>query len=271
VSTLRRIPLTVWTLERFGLTLEGIRRRVANGDAPRVLCVSLPKAGTHLLERAVCLHPRLYRRIVPTITARGLDRRGGPDRFLGRLSPGQVVIGHLPYTKDLFDTVTARGLRPVFMTRDPRDIAVSQVRYVVGRPDHWAHALFIDRTPTERIRLAIVGDTKGGLRSLAERLAQYEGWLRPGVEVIRFEDLVGPNGGGDRARQREAVVDLYTFLGVSSDPTLVDDVASRLFSEQSPTFRKGTIGQWRESFDDELTSVARELAGAQIERYGYEP
>lgn len=271
MSTLRRIPLTHWTFERFGLTPAGLRRRVANGGSPRVLCVSLPKAGTHLLERAVCLHPQLYRRLAPTITARELQRRGGPQRFFDRVAPGQVVMGHLPYADDLFDSIVARGLAPVFMTRDPRDIAVSQVRYVVARDDHWAHELFVGRTPHERLRLAIAGDLDGGLRSLAERLTQYEGWLRPGVEVVRFEDLVGPQGGGDAARQHETVSDLYRFLEVSADSALVDDVCGRLFSDQSPTFRKGTIGQWRESFDDELTALARELAGEQIARYGYEP
>jgi hypothetical protein len=270
VSTLRRIPLTRWTFERFGLTPSGIGRRFASGGAPRVLCVSLPKAGTHLLERAICLHPRLYRKLAPTITAPELRRRGGADRLFGHVAAGQVVVGHLPYADDLFDTLGVRRIAPVFMTRDPRDIAVSQVRYVVSRDDHWAHELFAVRTPHDRLRLAITGDREGGLRSLAERLQQYDGWLRPEVEVVRFEDLVGAQGGGDAGRQRETVSDLYRFLGVSDDASLLDDVCARLFSDQSPTFRKGTIGQWRESFDDELTELARELAGEEIARYGYE-
>jgi hypothetical protein len=266
---LRRAPLNRWTLGRFGLTPAGLRLRMSNPGAPRVLCISFPKAGTHLLERAVCLHPVLYRRLAPTISRRELRRRGGAERFLPRLSPGQVLMAHLPFDQGLLDVATRSGIRPVFMVRDPRDIVISQVRYAVDRPDHWAHDIFAPLSPRERLRLAVVGSREGGPRSLAERLAQYEGWLRPGVEVIRFEDLVGAQGGGDRSRQREVVVDLYRFLGVATGDALVDEVCRELFSDESPTFRKGTIGQWRDVFDEELTTLVTEEAGELIERYGY--
>lgn len=240
-----------------------------NPGAPRVLCVSLPKAGTHLLERAVCLHPALYRRLAPTINGKELRRRGGAQRFLSHLAPGQVVVSHLRFDPELVEVSRDLGVRPVFMIRDPRDVVISQVRYVVSRRDHWAHDLFESRSPYERLRLAIVGDRERHLPSLAERLAAYEGWLRSDVFLLRFEDLVGEAGGGDAARQIEVVADLYRFLGVVYDDARVADVCGRLFSNESPTFRKGTIGQWREVLDDDLTDLIRELAGSQLERYGY--
>ena len=40
-----------WTLERFGFTPAKLARRAAPGKGPKVFCVSVPKAGTHLLER----------------------------------------------------------------------------------------------------------------------------------------------------------------------------------------------------------------------------
>jgi sulfotransferase 6B1 len=236
-----------------------------------VLCISLPKAGTHLLERAVCLHPRLYRKLVPTITDRELQRRGGAERFLAKLAPGQVVMAHLRFDPDLPDVLARLRIRPVFMVRDPRDVVVSQVRYATGRRDHWAHDLFVSLPPRERLRLAIVGDRDGGLRSLAERLAAYEGWLLSDVAIVRFEDLVGAEGGGDRSRQRDTVGELYRRLGIAADAALVDSVCERLFSSESPTFRKGTIGQWRDVFDDDLTALVRDVAGEELARYGYAP
>jgi Sulfotransferase domain len=268
---LRKIPLNRWTFERFGLDPSGIRLRIANGGAPKVLCVSLPKAGTHLLERAICLHPRLYRKLVPTITGRELRRRGGPDRFFGRLRPGQVVMAHLRYDPLVPDLLATNGVRPVFMIRDPRDVVVSQVRYALGRPDHWAHDLFTDAPAHAQLRLAIEGDPSRGLRSLADRLDAFSGWLRDDVALVRFEDLIGAEGGGSAERQREVVAAVYRFIGVDADPALVDDVSRRSFSPDSPTFRKGAIGGWRSVFDDELTTLVRDLAGDQIARFGYEP
>jgi hypothetical protein len=236
---LRKIPLNRWTFERFGLDPSGVRLRIANPGAPKVLCISLPKAGTHLLERAICLHPRLYRKLVPTITGRELRRRGGAERFFGRLRPGQVVMAHLRYDARVPELLAAHGVRPIFMIRDPRDVVVSQVRYALGRPDHWAHA--------------------------------FAGWMRDDVALVRFEDLIGVEGGGSAERQREVVADVYRFVGVDAEPTLVDDVSRRSFSADSPTFRKGAIGGWRAVFDDELTALVHDLAGEQIARFGYEP
>lgn len=268
---MRKIPLNRWTFERFGLDPSGVRLRIANPGAPKVLCISLPKAGTHLLERAICLHPRLYRKLVPTITGRELRRRGGAERFFGRLRPGQVVMAHLRYDARVPELLAAHGVRPIFMIRDPRDVVVSQVRYALGRPDHWAHELFADAPAHEQLQLAIEGDPGRGLRSLADRLDAFAGWMRDDVALVRFEDLIGVEGGGSAERQREVVADVYRFVGVDAEPTLVDDVSRRSFSADSPTFRKGAIGGWRAVFDDELTALVHDLAGEQIARFGYEP
>lgn len=267
-----RVPLNLWTLERFGLTPAGIGRRLVNPAAPRVLCVSVPKSGTHLLERALCLHPQLARKLIGTITLPDLRKRGGMDRLLGRVRRGQVLMTHLRFDPAYPPSLERQDVSSVFLIRDPRDVVVSQVRYAVGREDHWAHDLFAERGELrEQLRLAIVGDREGGLRSLAERLAVYEGWLDTASVVVRFEDLIGPEGGGERDRQLEAVGGLFRGIGARADDDLVRVVSDRLFSPKSPTFRKGTIGQWREVLDDELTALVREVAGPGIERFGYEP
>lgn len=268
---MRKIPLNRWTFERFGLDPAGIRLRIANPGAPKVLCVSLPKAGTHLLERAICLHPNLYRKLAPTITGKELRRRGGPEAFFGSLRPGQVVMAHLRYDPSMPRLLDANGVRPIFMIRDPRDVVVSQVRYALGRPDHWAHELFADAPAHAQLRLAIEGDPARGLRSLADRLDAFAGWMRDDVALVRFEELIGAQGGGSTERQREVVAGVYRFLGVDDDPALVQNVARRSFSTESPTFRTGAIGGWRAVFDDELTALVRERAGEQIARFGYEP
>ncbi|GIU97212.1 MAG: hypothetical protein KatS3mg013_1015 [Actinomycetota bacterium] len=264
------IPANRWTLERFGLTPAKLRARALDRSAPKVLGVSIPKAGTHLVERALCLHPRLYRKILPTITGAKLGR-GGLDGLLARLGPGEVVLAHLRFDPAYPGDLRRRAVRGVFLVRDPRDVVISQARYAMGRTDHWAHGLFAARADErERLRLAIAGDERGGLRSIGRRLADYAGWLEaPGVLVVRFEDLVGARGGGDPRRQREAVAGLYRHLGLEPDDDLVRRVCERLFSADSPTFRRGTIGQWRSTLDAELLALLEDVAGEQLARYGY--
>jgi hypothetical protein len=46
-------------------------------------------------------------------------------------------------------------------------------------------------------------------------------------------------------------------------------LSGRLFSSASPTFRRGEIGGWRESFDPALEALFTQEAGNCMEVYGY--
>ncbi len=264
------LPHTGWTLERFGLSPGKLPRRVFNWGAPKVLCVSIPKAGTHLLERAICLHPRLYRKVLPTVSDENIGRWNGLDGLLARLRPGQVIASHLRFHSAYPATLAERRTRGIFVIRDPHDIVVSEVHYVSKRTDHRLHGLFTAQADLrERLRLAIVGDPASNLASIGQRLDYFAGWLKAGCLVVRFEDLVGPGGGGDEARQKAAVESIYGFLGLGSGDRLVRSVCDRLFSSDSPTFRKGTVGGWRRFFDPELEAIFNEVVGDRVIPYGY--
>lgn len=261
---------TRWTLERFGLSPSGVVRRVANAGAPKALCVSLPKAGTHLLERALCLHPQLHRRIMPTVSADNVGRWGGFDRMLARLRPGQVIVSHLHFRPDYLPSLEHRGVGAIFLMRDPRAIVVSQTHYVAKRSDHRLHEAFMRLPEPQRLRLAIVGDPDIEMPSIAARLDSFAGWLTSGALVVRFEDLVGPAGGGERSTQEATVAAIYRHLSLSVDETLLERVCDRLFSSSSPTFRSGSSQGWKESFTPELGSLLAEIVGDRAKPYGYQ-
>jgi hypothetical protein len=269
-ARIRAMPRNTWTLERFGLTPSKLSRRIANAGAPSVLCVSIPKAGTHLLERALCLHPRLYRKLLPTLSNSSLQRWGGLDGLLAKVRPGQVIASHLRFDAAFPDVLDRRHVPVVFLVRDPRDLVISQVNYVARRSDHRFNPLFAQRAGFhERLELAIAGDPEHRLRSVGQRLEVYAGWLRSNALVVRFEDLVGPGGGGDADRQAETVRAIYSHIQLPIGDAFVTKVCGRLFSPDSPTFRKGTIGQWRDLFDDELAELFERTAGDMMRAYGY--
>ena len=107
---------TAWNAERFGLTPAKIRVRLRTDDTPRVLCISIPKSGTHLVERALCLHPRLYRKIVPTVHSENEEQLGGLSRICERLRPGQIVVAHLGYGETQARVVSESAIRTIFNT-----------------------------------------------------------------------------------------------------------------------------------------------------------
>jgi hypothetical protein len=269
-ARLHSLPLNAWTLERFGLTPRKLWDRASHPRAAGVLCVSLPKAGTHLLERAVCLHPDLHRKLLPTIAPVSLKRWDGFDGLLRRIRPGEVVVAHLPFEPAYADALTRSGVRALFVIRDPRDVVLSQVHYTTSFERHRFHEAFAERSSVrDRIRLGITGDPDRGIPSIAERLDRYAGWLDSGCLVVRFEDLVGAGGGGDADVQLRTVSSIYRYLDVDADERLVREISHRLFSSDSPTFRRGAIGQWHDDFDPELTALFDREVGDRLERYGY--
>ena len=256
-----------WTAERFGVTPRKLFARATQSGLPEVLCVSLPKAGTHLVERAVCLHPGMHRRILPTLNPENVGPEG-LGGVLAKLRPGQVLLAHLPFDAAYPALLGRDGVKTLFVVRDPRDIAVSLAHYIGGRDDHPLHFVYSARPDQRsRIELAILGDAevRPPAPPLESLLAGFAGWLESGALVVRFEELIGARGGGKDDAQARAVDDIYAYLGVKPGKR----VAERLFSTASPTFRAGQIGQWREAFDPELEALFEREAGRWMEVYGY--
>jgi Sulfotransferase domain len=257
-----------WSLQRFGLSPAKLPGRVMNRSEPVVFVDSVPKAGTHLLERALCLHPRLYRALLPTLDEPKLRRRGGLEKVVRARRSGQIMIAHLPYEPKWGEILHAAGARTLVMVRDPRDVAVSEAHFIASQPDHWAHEEFRAAPDTQsRIRFAITG--VGRFPSLVERVAPHAGWRDAGALVVRFEDLVGPEGGGNLEVQVKTLRAIFDHLGVGFDDSGLQRVRDGLFSDQSPTFRQGSIGQWRTAFDDGIAELFDHEAGDLLPLLGY--
>lgn len=268
-SFLGSLRHTGWTLERFGFSPGKLKYRVADPGAPKVFCVSIPKAGTHLLERALCLHPKLYRKLIPTVSEENIERWKGFDELLSRVRPGQVLASHLRFRSEYPAILDARQVPGIFLIRDPHDIVVSEVHYVSKRTDHRAHDLFVGLPNMKaRLRVAIQGDAAHRLPSIGERLDFFAGWLDTCL-VVRFEDLVGPSGGGSPEAQSAALASIYEHLGMQVDAATGSSIGAQLFSQHSPTFRQGATSGWDRVFDGELAELFDEVVGDRSLPYGY--
>lgn len=250
-----------WDLVRFGMTPRGLATRIRPGDSPKVFATSIPKAGTHLRERSLCLHPRLHR----SLNAKVLE--GDPeivDELLGRTRPGQVVVGHVNHSQKIEDVITANRAVSLFIVRDPRDIVVSHAHYIKNFKGHEWHHMAAGRPDLEsRIRLFIEGDESAGIEPIGEVLESFSGWLDRADVVVRFEELVAPEA---RAR---SIARLFEGLDMPLDYGRLGRIATRIVSPVSVTFRNGRSGEGRQRFDDELERLYLQSAGPYLERFGY--
>jgi sulfotransferase 6B1 len=268
----------------------------------RVVANSVPKSGTNLLSRLLVLlgleqkrrlwiHPRLVsgrfssarqffrarepeKVTVGVVTPQQIGRRWLARR-LSRVPNGCFVNAHCIYTPELAELFRGEGLKTVCLLRDPRDLAVSQMHYLKHNPpkNFSAHEAFIAlSSDQERLLVCIRGGELGGrkLQSLDQRYRQFLGWEQDeGAVVVKFEDLVGPRGGGSAEVQRQAVERVATHVGISVNERTMRLVEENLFGV-GRTFRKGQIGGWREEFSPEHERAAKEVAGPLLVELGYE-
>ena len=243
----------------------------------RLFINSLPKSGTHLVERAVRLltgrdaaplqlsSATASRYAVPDAGPTVLVGVGMPVQVplaplrahLASLAADAVVTGHVPFSPAMDLLLRELGFGMILVLRDPRDVAVSLAHHITTNPSHRLHQHFQSLSWDQRLSATIQG-VPGLLEDSGRRLASVIRWLGlPYVLPIRFEDLVGSKGGGDDARQRQALQAIATHLNLPC-PIPLDQAQAQLFGH-SATFRKGTVGQWRDQLSAHQIRQIRDL------------
>jgi hypothetical protein len=262
-------------------------RRVLVGPEPRVVANSMPKAGTHLLMAVLDGLPQMrFSGLHGDLSTLGWGERTGADgaveldwtrvtRTLGRLRTGQYMTAHLPHSDRLAAALAGAGARSLVIVRDPRDVAVSETFYVCALARHPQHRRYTRlATFGERLMLTITGaegDEQGPpVPSIATRIGRYERWLdAPGVLVTRFEQLVGSRGGGSDEAQLAELRRIAEHVRRPLADAELERTARSIWSPTAATFRRSTIGDWRNHFGDEHLAAFERMAGEAMRRIGY--
>lgn len=156
------------------------------------------------------------------------------------------------------------------LLRDLRDVAVSTVFFC----DHLIREQIGEKASFED-KLAYVLHAMGPLfqRSVynlsMEAKAAFHWIQKPGVIVIRFEDLVGENGGGNDGSQSACILSVASALGMELTPEELDRIKDRIWGG-TRTFRKGQIGAWKSHFSKKNIRLFKRQLGQDLIRLGYE-
>lgn len=165
--------------------------------------------------------------------------------------------------------------RIIFNYRDPRDVMLSLINFLCGNTRQglsafnnltsFSRILMSKPNLDERISYALTDESFPCQASEFRRMQ----WLlhHPDVHKTRFEDLVGPDGGGSATRQARATAELMSFLGIRDQSR--EEIVKGLFNRDSFSFYKGQIGGWQEVFTAEHRRLAEEKFGDVLAQYGY--
>jgi hypothetical protein len=261
----------------------------------KICFISIPKCGTHLIMRYLDLAG--FRRIGP-FDILAFDK--GLGHHISELAAGDYTAWHYRWCQELRQQIVEAGAKVVFLYRDPRAYVCSLLPFILRTQSHPAHALFSEhlKTDGERFVRILHGFTehdaqafkppgwptpkpcssdglgppstkRGGVNDVYRRYAR---WLKePFVFPVRFEDIIGPQGGGSREKQLNVLRELMAFTGVREDSPDAESLAGMLFSENAATFRKGQIDSWKEEFAPEINELFLKESRELLELWGYDP
>ena len=195
--------------------------------------LTIPKSGTHLTEKYFYLLKQIHPEVQKPMIAHFYDHGNAPI--------------HLP--SNVIEKVgKGQELYPVFVIRDLWDKMVSALDYddqslFPGRKmegSRWRDPSKRSENLMQRIQ------SESGFNKYVEKLQEFEK-LYSKYYLVRFEDLVGPQGGGDQATQLKIVHELASYCDISITDDEASWIASNLFGKEgapsrvSFSFYKGKV------------------------------
>ena len=190
---------------------------------------------------------------------------------------GGYFCGHLGYRENVCQTLDAHGIKTILVFRDPRDVLISTLHFVETFPNHSLHHFFAQEScPEKKLRLLLFGSDDSTtfphtIMGFRDSYAALLHWANFGAALtVRYERLVGPRGGGCVSEQAAELARIAEFLQVDLSESELAAIGEFAYSPDDVTFRRGTIGNWR-NYDS--VDVERLFAGRErklIDDWGYD-
>lgn len=249
--------------------------------------VTMRKSGTHLLEK--------YLRLLLSANDKAYDHttENIEKRYVRAIKhPGLNIYWKHLCSDHLKKSRIPENVKKIILIRDPRDVLISATHFIPRMPSgrkhlfvkKWAQLEFEDKItsmitqtcPTEKLEKSLhkTFREKGILLPCMNVfVGQFPIALEyiemPNTLLIRFEDIIGPQGGGSKEAQFEAMSKIADFIGVPLDEEKYEKIAQDIFGG-THTFRSGQIGAWKEVFTDEQLELFYENYGDILEKLGYQ-
>ena len=110
-----------------------------------------------------------------------------------------------------------------------------------------------------------------GITGVNEFYRAFMPWIKfKNFLVIRFEDLIGPKGGGSLETQSATVKAIANYLDISLTDKKIQYVIDTLFGGGGSAFRMGQIGSWKTTFNQRQKEEFKKVAGQLLIDLGYE-
>lgn len=188
-------------------------------------------------------------------------------------------------------------LKKIINIRDLRDVCLSMIHQIEKNPwpgmsmdtrQQFKQMSFEEKLSfvinydynTQEVASFAPNSLQVSIRQVAEQALFYS--MDPKNLVCRYENLVGPLGGGSEEAQRAELNQIAAYLGLSIPEYQIASIADRLYGdEENPfhpfgiprlhsTFSRGKIGSWKLYFTEDHKRCFKEKLGDLLIALGYE-
>lgn len=252
----------------------------------------IPKCGTHLIID--CLHYALNKEVDAGYDGYFIQE----ETFTGKIAKGYLAYlitfkdkpfihkTHVPYFRKMEKTLVQAGMKWLFFIRDPRDALASLLVYMekIKADGDFRDFMEIDSkiyddlSMDEKLEALMTGSCCTSY--MKKFLKGFHGWtqIKKGL-VLRFEDLIGPRGGGSLEKQLKVLKKISSYLNFQlsyeemlavAEYTNNTRLGARITEVFGLTFVGGQIGNWPLFFNEENKALFKKLYGKELIKLGYE-
>ena len=202
--------------------------------------------------------------------------------WLECLAKSQYINGHIPYNAKVNKVLTDLNYHHVCIIRDPRAVTVSRLNFIFNSESAkdilpQGIPLKADLEPmstTERINFLLEGGyaKKADLKihSFAHIYRSILAWNQdPNCLLVRFEDLIGEQGGGNNQKQLEKLMNLADHLKIPWNKEIARQTKN-VYDPKTRTFRVGNIHSWKTALEPADLARLTEYCEPLCREAGYE-
>jgi hypothetical protein len=247
---------------------------------------TIPKSGSHLLIKLLTMLTSKPAILLQHAVDLNNDYLFYPDfyiepevleqHFLHWEQMNRFPLAHFNYSEFL---QVFRFNHPEYVVliniRDLRDVFVSLVDYKGALIEEAIGSNSND----EKLMYVIEGVEKEYIEhmfNLELHILRALEWLDdPNIILIKFEDLVGPEGNGSIQKRKDTIIQVAKALSIPLSKDRLDYLSDNLWGIEKGfkipiTFFQGKIGRWKECFNEEHKKLFKEKYGDILIRLGYE-
>jgi tetratricopeptide (TPR) repeat protein len=199
----------------------------------------------------------------------------------------RIYFGHIWHSENLANRLSS--IPKIVVIRDPREQVVSYAHFLDSIADNVVKKTYEGPHPCNVYTSSFQWKDKewddkisGMIFGLTSPFVTYPSvynsylhyalkWLGPNTFLVRYEDIIGTNLGGNDIAAIKTMKSLMEFIGVEIDEdTLTRRILQGSDSSKSETFRLGGKGKWRQEFKPQHVDQMKMAAPNLLSTLGYE-